>query len=481
MIHQLLDNFKKRKQIYSSLDNNNLIRFIAQLESDSIFFKKINQPLENIVKAFLLDVISLEYLIEVSIRYYERIVFKITYFENNSNYLFKLDNSNLEAEFLRADQATYYYLELNKTAFDIDLFKQVLEPSVYSTINNPYVVFNELSQDRLREDKIIQLFKDIQLEKSEIKDLLNKKITSTLNENNLINKINNDLEHRKSIRNKFVVKLNEGKLKILLGKDIIDLESYKVEYSIQKNDVFDLTICPVITQNYNLDYKIKFHSPKNRSWRDIDNILYHANKTEIDNLLKILDITSTSLIKEKLQSKSKNLLNSFDEYTYLDVVDKVMNHLSINDSHLTIAQKEQKIVEKSFQKALNKLTKEERLKLEQEFIKEAEKRGLNNVKGFAGVGGSMLLAQASGFGVYMMATTALGALTSALGITLSFGVYTGMTKALSVIIGPVGWIALGGAFVWKAFDSDFKRLTPAVINIHILRKKYLDEDEMYRF
>ena len=41
-----------------------------------------------------------------------------------------------------------------------------------------------------------------------------------------------------------------------------------------------------------------------------------------------------------------------------------------------------------------------------------------------------------------MASTVLGGLTSALGITLPFAVYMGMSQMIALAIGPVGWLAL---------------------------------------
>ena len=51
----------------------------------------------------------------------------------------------------------------------------------------------------------------------------------------------------------------------------------------------------------------------------------------------------------------------------------------------------------------------------------------------AGVFGALTAAQLSGFGVYLLASTALGAITSTLGLTLPFVAYTTMSSAISVI------------------------------------------------
>lgn len=52
-------------------------------------------------------------------------------------------------------------------------------------------------------------------------------------------------------------------------------------------------------------------------------------------------------------------------------------------------------------------------------------------------------AQLSGFGIYAASTTALGLVTHAVGITLPFAVYTGMTSTIAFVIGPAGWLTAG--------------------------------------
>ncbi|HVA50960.1 MAG TPA: hypothetical protein VNH11_31760 [Pirellulales bacterium] len=74
-------------------------------------------------------------------------------------------------------------------------------------------------------------------------------------------------------------------------------------------------------------------------------------------------------------------------------------------------------------------------------------------------------AQASGFSVYVASTTALGFLTHAVGITLPFAVYTGMTSTIAFIIGPAGWLAAGLWGAWKLTQAEWKKLIPALVYI----------------
>lgn len=74
-------------------------------------------------------------------------------------------------------------------------------------------------------------------------------------------------------------------------------------------------------------------------------------------------------------------------------------------------------------------------------------------------------AQLSGFGIYAASTTALGFLTHAVGITLPFAVYTGMTSTIAFIIGPAGWLAAGLWGAWKLTQAEWKKLIPALVYI----------------
>ena len=56
-------------------------------------------------------------------------------------------------------------------------------------------------------------------------------------------------------------------------------------------------------------------------------------------------------------------------------------------------------------------------------------------------GGLMTLLSAGGFGTYVAMSTALGAATATLGVTLPFAAYATASTALAVALGPIGWIA----------------------------------------
>ncbi|MBB3048917.1 hypothetical protein FHR99_003191 [Litorivivens lipolytica] len=89
-------------------------------------------------------------------------------------------------------------------------------------------------------------------------------------------------------------------------------------------------------------------------------------------------------------------------------------------------------------------------------------RSLRGVRTTASI---LALANASGFAVYAGATTALGFITHAVGITLPFAVYTGMSSTIGVLIGPPGWMALAAWGFFTVTGSNWKILMPLLLSI----------------
>jgi uncharacterized protein YaaW (UPF0174 family) len=90
---------------------------------------------------------------------------------------------------------------------------------------------------------------------------------------------------------------------------------------------------------------------------------------------------------------------------------------------------------------------------------------------------ALALAQGSGFGVYLAATTALGFLSHAVGVTLPFAIYAGMTSTIAFLIGPFGFL---GAGVWLGFrilGPEWPRLLRGVLHLIAMRAKYVYEDK----
>jgi uncharacterized protein YaaW (UPF0174 family) len=84
-------------------------------------------------------------------------------------------------------------------------------------------------------------------------------------------------------------------------------------------------------------------------------------------------------------------------------------------------------------------------------------------------GGVMAAAKMSGFGVYLMASTVLGGFTNALGLTLPFAVYMGMSQAIALVLGPVGWAALASGAIWTLNQPNWERLALGIVYVSLLR------------
>lgn len=124
------------------------------------------------------------------------------------------------------------------------------------------------------------------------------------------------------------------------------------------------------------------------------------------------------------------------------------------------------VVTKLFQNMLEQLSSEQRQKLVMEMQRDNDDPRLESLL----LGGSvMTVAKMSGFGVYLLASTVLGGLTNALGITLPFTIYMGMSQSIALVIGPVGWAALAGGILFTLNQPNWNRLTLAVVYVSMLR------------
>lgn len=94
------------------------------------------------------------------------------------------------------------------------------------------------------------------------------------------------------------------------------------------------------------------------------------------------------------------------------------------------------------------------------------------VKGAATTLAALGTAQASGFGIYLGATTALGFVSHAVGVTLPFAVYTGMSSTIAFLIGPVGFLAAGAWLGWNLTNPEWTRITRGLLHIIAMRAKY---------
>ncbi|PYJ87995.1 MAG: hypothetical protein DME71_14160, partial [Verrucomicrobia bacterium] len=62
-------------------------------------------------------------------------------------------------------------------------------------------------------------------------------------------------------------------------------------------------------------------------------------------------------------------------------------------------------------------------------------------------------------------------MTAALGITLPFAIYTAFTTGLHVVLGPIGWAAIGISVLFRLNQPNWSKLVPAVVYISYIRHK----------
>lgn len=221
-------------------------------------------------------------------------------------------------------------------------------------------------------------------------------------------------------------------------------------------------------------------------------VLKYANEGELQNLAITLGIDSAepseivSKIEEygtgrfdKLVKKTVPRLSkphkSYDEI----LADLIAEHeVEIKSGSPSRLDKEESILLAVCQKKLEEMTPEDRAKVENDLRKQAEANG-QSFSGILLATGGLAAANLSGFSLYMLASTTVGTLTGLLGVTLPFVFYTGMSKAISIAIGPIAWTVLGAVLLKKIlFPGKMdKRVLPAVIQIYMVNKRLQLEAE----
>lgn len=206
--------------------------------------------------------------------------------------------------------------------------------------------------------------------------------------------------------------------------------------------------------------------------KQVENLLSEMTYKQKEPLIKILGIKETEISgkNEKFQNLMLHnyLKNNYDSdiivqlskillpvkglwqtpLTYRQFIEKLAsrNSENINFSEgVTNAEKE--LYLKLFQNEFEQLSAEEKEKI----YAELEKAGMDRSQ-LASLGGVSALgaAQLSGFGIYLLASSTVGAITSVLGLTLPFAFYTTMSSAISFVIGPVGFLVMG-VLLYRSF------------------------------
>ncbi|HLP90917.1 MAG TPA: hypothetical protein VK184_20325 [Nostocaceae cyanobacterium] len=210
---------------------------------------------------------------------------------------------------------------------------------------------------------------------------------------------------------------------------------------------------------------------------ELANLLRIASDEEKQALANILDASQPTVetiiyaFWEKSQSPFTYILDN--KPSYKKIVQEAASKLNIEyRKYESVREIEIKIAQKYLETIWEKMTPEQRQEMEQqlkETASEFDKSGALLQSG--SIFTALTAAQLSGFGIYLLASTTLGAITGAIGITLPFVVYTTMSSAIAVIIGPVGWIGAGLFAIWQLTGPNYQKIIPAILYVCALRAK----------
>ena len=187
--------------------------------------------------------------------------------------------------------------------------------------------------------------------------------------------------------------------------------------------------------------------------KDIDSLLSEMTIEQKAPIVKIFGL-KTNDNKSIIEKLSKVLLPVGGLFqtplNYSQFIEKIaIHHNEKPDYSLGLVSAEKELYIKLFQQEFEKLTPEEKANIMSELEKAGlDKSQISSLSGISVIGA----AQLSGFGVYLLASTTVGAITSLLGITLPFVFYTGMSSLISFVIGPVGFLVMG-VMLYRSFKK----------------------------
>lgn len=207
-------------------------------------------------------------------------------------------------------------------------------------------------------------------------------------------------------------------------------------------------------------------------------LLAHTSQEHRQALSKLLDCSgdSPAALAEGFHDQGLVLFSRFRRprdraLSYSEIVCKLAAKLRIrNSSSIALNDLEVAIAEKIFKAGWRKLTPAQEQQLKESLARTANAFDRTGALAQSGsIFAALTTAQLSGFRVYLMASTALAFISGALELTLPFVVYSTVSSAIAVIIGPAGWVGAGLLAIWKLTRPSHKRLISAVVFIAMLR------------
>lgn len=187
--------------------------------------------------------------------------------------------------------------------------------------------------------------------------------------------------------------------------------------------------------------------------KNVTYLLENFDSNELSVLHKLLKTKDNNI--QQIEFKLGEILLKMGGFfqkplSYAEFINKIASHNNIKlNFESGIIDAEQNLFITLFKKEFDKMSDSEK----EEYLKNIQIDGLdrNQIASLTALT-TLGAAQASGFGVYLLASSTIGAISSVVGITLPFTLYTTMSSAISFIIGPVGFLVMGVA-VYKSFKD----------------------------
>jgi len=211
------------------------------------------------------------------------------------------------------------------------------------------------------------------------------------------------------------------------------------------------------------------------------NLLEMASLEHRQALRKIIDSTPCASAEPEdiikgLRWLNRTLFEDFrrdvfgDPESYHCILREICKRQKIKSGESSEMELEESIVRHVLEAIWDKLTPEQRSQMNSVMLEISKQTGANtSLKEIASIPTLLAAGNLGGFGVYVAASTTLAAIGSAVGVTFPFIAYTSLSSAISVALGPVGWIAGGLYVINKLSGPNDKKLVPAIVYIAALR------------
>lgn len=213
-------------------------------------------------------------------------------------------------------------------------------------------------------------------------------------------------------------------------------------------------------------------------------LLPHTSVEERTNLAAVLELAPSAapseLIGSLRRAGSHSIATMFrgQPVPYEEVVLDVAVELGAKKplSTSSLAKLEEIAIKAAMDKVLASASPQQRQALAVEMAKAQS----TSSGGLIAATGGLVLANLSGFGLYVAASTSLAAVTGAVGVTLPFAAYTGLSSVLAAATGPIGWAALAAVAVYQFGGTAYKKTVPGVLVVASARARLMAERESDR-